>query len=109
MRSASPPSSSTTRILIRLRILRRIPPANKGLFTSRLVRGAAKLADQELVRLLELVDRRGRDRLRARLLVEPRVDRGVRLADEAAQLGDEAGAAVAEAFALFVCGLGLGR
>src|SRR4051794_41754652 len=55
--------------------------------------GPAQLAQQELVRALELVGGRGRDRARPRRLVEAGVGGAVGLAREARYLRDQAAAA----------------
>src|SRR4051812_34408967 len=64
--------------------------------------GPAQLAQQELVRAVELVGGRGRDRARPRRLVEAGVDGAVGLAREARYLRDQAAAAVAQLLALLV-------
>src|SRR3954468_14034381 len=92
-------SSSTTRIRMANKI---VSPCN--VFSKSSMRGfsrGAELAQQQLVSALELIGSRGGHRLGSGGAIQARVDGLVGLACQAAQVGDEACAAVAQALASF--------
>src|ERR1700759_2411871 len=97
-------SSSTTRIRMANKI---VSPSH--VFSKSSVRGfsrRAQLTQQQVVRLFELIGRRGGHRPGPGGAIQAGVDRLVGLARKAAQVGDEAGAAVAQALAFLEGGLG---